>query len=274
MRTAASLPLTDSHAHLDMEDFDHDREEVVERAFEGGLQGILCPADLTSRRGLELTLGLADRFPHLWAAAGVHPHNASLFRREHLDEIRNLAAGNKICAVGEIGLDFHYSLSPPETQRAAFRAQALLAGELGLPVIVHTRDAGQEAADILAEAGAEIRGVFHCFTEDRPLAERLIGMGYMLSFSGILTFPGAGALRETARCVPRDRLLVETDSPYLVPVPHRGRVKRNEPLFVAAVARVLAGLHDLAPESLAEITSRNFRGLFPVAAEPGRKSGT
>ncbi|MBN2199458.1 MAG: TatD family hydrolase [Candidatus Aminicenantes bacterium] len=268
------MPLTDSHAHLDMEDFDSDREEVVERSFRGGLEGILCPADLTSRRGLEVTLGLTKRFPKLWAAAGVHPHNASLFRREHLDEIKRLAAENAICAVGEIGLDFHYNLSPPDTQRAAFRDQAALAGELGLPVIVHTRDAGQEAADILERAGGTLRGVFHCFTEDRTLAERVIGMGYWLSFSGILTFPKSAPLRETARSVPRDRLLVETDSPYLVPVPHRGRIKRNEPLFVAEVARVLAEIHGLAPELLAEITSRNFRALFPVGSAPVRSAGT
>ncbi|OGD11093.1 MAG: hypothetical protein A2Y86_08390 [Candidatus Aminicenantes bacterium RBG_13_62_12] len=249
-----------------MEDFDGDRESVVERAAGEGLEGILCPADLTSRRSLEVTLGLAERFPMVSAAAGVHPHQASQYRPEHLAELRRLADEKKICAIGEVGLDFHYNLSPPETQRAAFRAQAVLAGELGLPLIIHTRDAGQEAADILEQSGLEGRGVFHCFTEDWKLGERLIDMGYFLSFSGILTFPRAGALRDVARRVPGDRLLVETDSPYLVPVPYRGRVKRNEPRFVVEVARILADVQGLSPESLAALTSSNFRSLF----HPGR----
>lgn len=265
MNDAAQVPqpsFTDSHAHLDMEDFDADREAVVERAFGAGLRDILCPADLTGGRSLETTLGLAERFPGVSTAAGVHPHNASLFRPEHLDELERLAASNTIRAVGEIGLDFHYNLSPPDRQRAAFREQAALAVRLGLPLIVHTRSAGQEAADILEGLSGDARGVFHCYTEDRALADRLTGMGFFISFSGILTFPGAGALRETARGLPRDRLLVETDSPYLVPVPHRGRVKRNEPRFVAEVVRVLAGLLGVSPEEAADLTSRNYRRLF------------
>ncbi|MBM3297323.1 MAG: TatD family deoxyribonuclease, partial [Candidatus Aminicenantes bacterium] len=241
------------------------RESVVERSFQHGLGGILCPAELTSGRSLEVTLGLTERFSKIAAAAGVHPHVASRFRAEHLDALRALAAEKKICALGEVGLDFHYNLSPPGAQREAFRAQAALAGELGLPLIIHTREAGQEAADILADLGVETRGVFHCYTGDRLLAERLVAMGYFLSFSGILTFPGAGSLRETARRVPADRLLVETDSPFLVPVPHRGRVKRNEPRFVAEVAGVLAGLLGLAPERIAEATSGNYRRLFGPA---------
>jgi TatD DNase family protein len=245
-----------------MEDFDGDREAVVERAFDAGLRDILCPADLTGGRSLEVTLGLAERFPGVSAAAGVHPHNASLFRPAHLDALERLAADGKIRAVGEIGLDFHYNLSPPDRQRDAFREQAALAVRLGLPVIVHTRSAGQEAADVLEDLGAGAGGVFHCYTEDRALAERLTGMGFFISFSGILTFPGAGALRETARGIPPDLLLVETDSPYLVPVPHRGRVKRNEPRYVAEVIRVLASLLGVQPENAAGLTSANYRRLF------------
>lgn len=268
MRSAPPLRLVDSHAHLDMEDFDSDRESVVERSFEGGLEGILCPADLTDARGLEITLGMASRHPGVFAAAGIHPHHAAHFRASHMDVLRRLAAEKVICAVGEVGVDFHYNLSPPQAQREAFRAQAILAGELGLPLIVHTRQAGQEAADILEQSKSSNRGVFHCYTEDWPLAERLLGMGFWISFSGILTFPRADSLREVASRIPKDRVLVETDSPYLVPAPHRGKVKRNEPRFVVEVARVLAEVQGLAPEEMAKITVGNFRALFQAEPRP------
>jgi len=256
------LAVVDSHAHLDLEEFDKDREEVVERAWEAGLAAILCPAELSLEYSLEKTLGLAARFPGLRAAAGIHPHRAAHFRPEHLVELKRLAAAGKILALGEVGLDFHYNLSPAESQRAAFRAQAAAAREMGLPLIIHTRRAGREAADIVEQENPGSRGVMHCYTEDWDLAQRMLDLEYFISFSGILTFPKADPLREVARRIPLDRLLVETDSPYLVPVPFRGKIKRNEPRNVIEVARTLAALKGISLEKLAEVTTANFFKLF------------
>ncbi|HEX9902885.1 MAG TPA: TatD family hydrolase [Acidobacteriota bacterium] len=252
----------DSHAHLDLDEFDKDREQSVERAWEAGLAAILCPADLTVENSLAKTLGLAARYPALRAAAGIHPHQAVHFRADHLAELKRLAAAGKILALGEVGLDFHYNFSPAESQRAAFRAQAAAARETGLPLIIHTRRAGQEAADIVEQENPGGRGVMHCYTEDWGLAQRMLDLGYFISFSGILTFPKAEPLREVALRIPLDRLLVETDSPYLVPVPFRGKIKRNEPRYVIEVAKTLATLKGISLEKLAEATTANFFKLF------------
>lgn len=252
----------DSHAHLDLEEFDKDREQSVERAWEAGLAAILCPADLTVENSLAKTLGLAARYPALRAAAGIHPHQAAHFRADHLAELKRLAAAGKILALGEVGLDFHYNFSPAESQRAAFRAQAAAARETGLPLIIHTRRAGQEAADIVEQENPGGRGVMHCYTEDWGLAQRMLDLGYFISFSGILTFPKAEPLREVARRIPLDKLLVETDSPYLVPVPFRGKIKRNEPRYVIEVAKTLAALKGISLEQLAATTTANFKKLF------------
>jgi len=254
--------LVDSHAHLDMEEFDADRDQVVERGREAGLAAILCPADLAVEGSLEKTLDLKDKFPTVLAAAGIHPHQAARFRPEHLAQLKRLAAEGTIAALGEVGLDFHYNFSPAELQRTAFRAQAAAARETGLPLIIHTRRAGQEAAEIVQQENPGGRGVMHCFTEDWDLAKRMLDLGYAISFSGILTFPQAGPLREVARRIPLDRLLVETDSPFLTPVPFRGRIKRNEPRHVVEVARTLAALKGLSLEELADATAENFFKLF------------
>jgi len=252
----------DSHAHLDMEEFEGDREQVLERAWKAGLAAILCPADLTVEHSLDKTLGLKAKSPSLLAAAGVHPHQAAHFRPEHLAQLKRLAEAGTIVALGEVGLDFHYNLSPADSQRLAFRAQAAAAGEMGLPLIIHTRQAGREAFDIVQEENPGGRGVMHCYTEDWDLARRMLDLGFVISFSGILTFPKAESLREVARRLPLDRLLVETDSPFLTPVPFRGRVKRNEPRYVVEVARTLAALKDVSLEKLAEATTANFYKLF------------
>ena len=262
--TSGRTDLVDSHAHLDMAEFDADRDRVLERARDKGVTAVLCPAELTEPRSLATLLALRDRQPGVWVAAGVHPHQAKLFRPEHLLKIKELAAERAICAVGEIGLDFHYNLSPPDVQRDAFRSQVILARNLGLPVIVHTRNAGQEAALIMEDAGFGGRGVLHCYTEDWDLARRVLDKGFFISFTGILTFPKAGDLREVASRVPLDRLMVETDSPFLVPVPWRGKQKRNEPSLVVDVARVLAQVKGIGLEALAEATTANFAGLFCV----------
>jgi TatD DNase family protein len=254
-------PLVDSHAHLDMDEFDADREEVLTRAFRSGISSILCPMDVTSEKSVGRILDLVRRHPSLLAAAGVHPHQASAWSVNHADRIRSLHEAESLAAVGEIGLDFHYDFSPREVQRTAFIEQVRLAGELGLPVIVHSRLAGPEIIAAIRETGFARGGVLHCFTESWETARGMIDLGFLISFSGILTFPAAGDLREVARRVPLDRLLVETDSPYLAPVPLRSR-KRNEPAFVVETAKVLAGLKGLSPDDLASATTGNFHGMF------------
>ena len=256
--------MVDSHAHLDMEDFDPDRDEVLERAREAGVQAVLCPAELTHPDSLSILQDLRRRQPGVAIAAGVHPHQAKAFSAEHLEAVRKLHSSGALCALGEIGLDFYYDFSPADAQRHAFRSQVALARELGLPLIIHTRKAGSEAAEIIDQAGFQGRGVLHCYTEGWELAQRMLDRGFFISFTGILTFPKAEDIREVARRVPLDRLMVETDSPYLVPVPWRGRMKRNEPRLVEDVARRLAEVKGLSFQVLAEATTRNFHDLFSV----------
>jgi TatD DNase family protein len=262
--------LVDSHAHLDGPEFDADRADVVRRAFAAGIAAILCPADLTRAASFPAIAALGAEFPTVLAAAGVHPHQAKDFVPGHLEAIADLAGRGAIRAVGEIGLDYHYDFSPPETQRRVLDAQLAAAERAGLPVILHSRLSG---ADVIAAVDAERfgrGGILHCFTEDRATAEAMIDRGFLVSFSGILTFPKAGGLREVAAVLPLDRLLVETDAPYLAPVPYRGAGRRNEPAYVVETARVLAGLRGLALEELAEATTRNFARLFPFEYPGGR----
>ena len=258
------MEIADSHAHLDMAEFDPDREEVMRRAWAGGVKALLCPIDLTAPESLPRILELKQEFSWVSAAAGIHPHQAKDFSPSHLEAISRLARAGKIAAVGEIGIDHHYNYSPPPVQAEAFRAQLRLAQELELPVVVHSRDAGKEI--LAAVEGEEFTrgGVLHCFTENRETAERMIGLGFFISFSGILTYPNAHDLREIAAGLPLEKILVETDSPYLVPQPLRGIKKRNEPLFVIETARQLAELKDRALEEMASITLRNFRTTFRV----------
>jgi len=252
--------LVDSHAHLDMEEFDRDRDEVIARAGRAGVGAILCPRELTGARSAA-GLGVNEApGPVLLAAAGVHPHEARRLRPETLGRLGAMAAAREIRAVGEIGLDFHYNLSPPETQRELFRAQLGLAGRAGLPAIIHSRNAGKEILGIIREEGFTSGGVLHCFTETWEIAEAALEAGFYISFSGIVTFPKAGELRAVAAKVPLDRILVETDAPYLAPVPNRG--KRNEPAYVVETARLLAGLRGLPLEEFAAATSANFFRLF------------
>ena len=252
----------DSHAHLDMEDFDPDRDEVIRRAFAAGVKAVLCPADLTSDKSLRTTLDIVVGHPTFLAAAGVHPHQAKQFSEDHARKLRDLSTRRSIVAVGEIGLDFHYDFSTPEEQEQAFRDQLRLANELRLPAIIHSRLAGAEVATAVRKQGCRSGGILHCYTEDWDTARTMIDLGFYISFSGILTFPKAGSLREVAVKVPLDRLLIETDSPYLAPVPFRDR-KRNEPAFVVETARVLADLKRISLEKLAEATTGNFFSLFP-----------
>ena len=264
MKTTVHPPrLVDSHAHLDAPEFDADREEAVRRAFAAGIVAILCPADLTRPGSLPAIRELAKTHPAVLAAAGVHPHQAKDLTDGHLRELARLASRREIRAVGEIGLDYHYNFSTPESQRDALRRQLRAGRQPGLPAILHSRFSGP---DVMAAVDAERftgGGVVHCFTEDWDFARGMLDRGFLISFSGILTFPKAHDLRDVARKVPLDRLLVETDSPYLTPVPFRGSVKRNEPAFVVETAKLLAGLRGLSLAELAGATTENFARVLP-----------
>lgn len=253
-----------------MPEFDADRAEVVRRALDAGVVAILCPADMTRAASLPAIAALGDEFPTVLAAAGVHAHQAKDLTPAHLVELEGLAARRAIRAVGEIGLDYHYDFSPAGAQREALRSQLAIAARTGLPVILHSRLAGADIIAAVDEEGYRGGGILHCFTEDWETARAMMDRGFFVSFSGILTFPKAGALREVAARVPLDRLLVETDSPYLAPVPFRGSGRRNEPAFVLETARVLAGVRGLALEDLAEATTRNFARLFPFEKTGGQ----
>ncbi len=247
-----------------MSEFDPDREEVVLRAQAGGVKHILCPIDLTVTESLSRILDLKRKFPGVSAAAGIHPHQAGEYSPSYLGAIRRLAAAGQISALGEIGIDHHYDFSPASAQAELFRAQLRLARELGLPVIVHSREAGKQVLAAIQEEGFDRGGVLHCFTEDRETAERMIDRGFLVSFSGILSYPSAGSLRDIAAMLPLDKILIETDSPYLVPQALRGARKRNEPLFVIETAKVLAGLRKMPLDEIASLTLRNYRAAFRV----------
>jgi TatD DNase family protein len=257
----------DSHAHIDGEEFDADRDEVVARAREAGVRAILNVGTGDPHAGnFERAVAVAEKYEGVYAAAGVHPHDARLYdeaaERRLLEVVRR---GPPVVALGEIGLDYHYDNSPRDVQRRVFARQLQLAREEGLPVIIHSREADEETALILRREmdGAASGGVMHCFGGGPALAEAALSLGFMISFAGNVTFKKAESLREVARAVPLERLLVETDCPFLAPVPLRGR--RNEPAYVVETARFLAGLRGVEPEELGRAASENFARLFRLA---------
>jgi len=251
--------LTDSHAHLDDARFIDDREAVIQRAWDAGVRRILTIGNGTGPDDMGCGIPVAEAYDWIFTTVGVHPHDASKVEERHYEMMERLSAHPRVLAIGETGLDYHYDNSPREIQREVFRRQLKIAAALGLPVIVHTREADDDTAEILREVGVS-RGVLHCFTSNAALAQAALEMGFLISFSGIVTFPNARELAEIARIIPADRLMVETDCPYLAPVPHRG--KRNEPVFVADTARFIADFRDISLEQVAEATSANFLGLF------------
>jgi TatD DNase family protein len=257
----------DSHAHIDGSEFDLDRELVVERARAAGVMTILNVGTGDPHSdALERAIHLGEENSSIYTAIGTHPHDA-----RHYDDLAEHKTKNlinqhsRIVAWGEIGLDFHYDNSPRDVQMAVFARQVRCADELGLPVIIHTREAETETIEILKSeyATALRRGVFHCFSGSLELAKAALDLGFLISFSGILTFKKADDLRAIAKYVPLDRLLIETDCPFLAPVPFRG--KRNEPAFVIEVARCVANLRELDLEEIGRITATNFTRLFNLA---------
>ena len=258
-------PVIDSHAHLSLAESPEDLRRILEGALEDGVTEILSAS--TSLADIRATLDIATSTtaPEIWAAVGVHPHEAKTWTEEHHERLGREAAHPRVVAIGEAGLDYHYDFSPREIQRDVLARQVRLAVEKGLPIIIHCREAADDVASILeAEGGRRCGGVIHCFTENAAFAGRCLDLGFYISFSGILTFGNAEELSEVARQVPRSRLLVETDSPYLAPVPHRGR--RNEPRHVRHVLEALALARGEDPALLAGALTANFHARFRPGA--------
>jgi TatD DNase family protein len=256
----------DSHCHIDGPEYDADREDVIARARDAGVTTMLNVGTGDPGSGaFERAVELAEKYPDIYVAVGVHPHDAKLFDDEAERTLVGLAKQSKrIIAWGEIGLDYHYDHSPRDVQREVFRRQLRIARELNLPVVIHSREADDDTIQILREelAGYDRGGVLHCFGGTLKMAQDAIELGFYISFAGNLTFKKADDLQAIARELPLDRLLVETDCPYLTPVPFRG--KRNEPARVVETAKFLAELKGRELEEVGKITSRNFAGLFRV----------
>jgi TatD DNase family protein len=253
--------LVDSHAHVDDARFDDDRDAVLKRAWDAGVRTILTIGNGTGPDDMGCGIPFAEGHDWIYTSVGIHPHDAKRVEERHYAMIEDLSRHDKVLAVGETGLDYHYDNSPREIQREVFRRQVSLAKKLDLPVIVHTREADADTEEILRQEGAG-RGVIHCFTSGKRLADFALGIGFHISFSGIVTFPNASPLAEIAARMPADRILVETDCPYLAPVPHRG--KRNEPAFVADTVRFIAGIRNVSPEELSAQAAANFNSLFAL----------
>jgi TatD DNase family protein len=257
----------DSHAHIDGPEFDVDREDVIQRARDAGVSAILNIGTGDPHTGvLERAVELAEKHSDVYTAIGTHPHDARLFDADAEQlTLKLISQSSRVIAWGEIGLDFHYDNSPRDVQLKVFQRQLQLAREARLPVIIHTREAEAETIEALKthREGSDRPGIMHCFSGSLWLAAQALELGFYISFSGIVTFKKAEELRAIAKQVPLERLLIETDCPFLTPVPFRG--KRNEPAYVTEVARCLAGLREETVEEIGRVTSRNFAELFKLA---------
>ena len=253
----------DSHCHLDGPRFDDDRDAVLDRARQAGIEAFLTIGTGDGPPDLECAIRIADRYPDVYATVGVHPHDAAKSDLAALQNLDTLCAHSKVLAVGEIGLDYHYEHSPRDVQKRVFVEQMGVAADRQKPIIIHTREAWDDTLDLLRTnwVSTGLGGILHCFSGGLEHAQAGLEMGFYLSFAGVLTFGRSQELREVAAAVPLDRLLVETDSPYLTPEPHR-KVRRNEPCYVVHTARRLAELRGLPYEEVAAQTTRNFRRLF------------
>jgi TatD DNase family protein len=260
----------DSHAHLEMEQFNADRDAMLQRAKDAGIETILAIGSGTGPGSLDCAIQLADQHDFIYATIGIHPHEAKLASEADFEELAQLAKRPKVIAWGEIGLDYFYDHSPRDVQQQVFLKQLHLAQKAKLPVVIHCRpsdnsnDAWEDCLNVLRDewAPSEIGGILHCFTGTWAHAERALEMGFIISFAGNVTFPKAQQIREAAKQVPLDRILIETDSPFLAPVPHRG--KRNEPSFVKETARQLAELRGLATDEIGLQTAKNFYRFFSL----------
>jgi len=249
----------DSHAHLDDERFDEDREELINSLQENGIEAVLNPgADLKTSRA---AVALADKYPFIYAAVGCHPHDSKFMDDDTMNIFRELAKNKKVLGIGEIGLDYYYDNSDRETQKIWFREQIRLAKELDLPYIVHDRDAHEDIIRIMKEEHhTGTRGILHCYSGSVEMTREFMKLGFYISLGGPVTFKKAKTPKMVAKEVPMERLLIETDSPYLAPEPFRG--KRNEPKFVKYVAEEIAGIREVTVSEIAEKTKENFKRLF------------
>jgi len=259
------MRLFDSHAHLDMTRGGMDGiSTLLDNAWAQGLAGILTIAGATKTGGYDDTFNIVGNDSRIWIAAGIHPHAGSRATPDALDRLRFILDRDKVVALGEIGLDYYYNHSEPAVQRRAFISQLRMAHDANLPVAIHTRDADDDTVAILRDEGAqEIGGVIHCFSSAHQLADAALDMGFYLSFSGIVTFPKTIAVQEVAAAAPEDRILAETDSPFLSPIPFRGKV--NEPARVRYVVDKLAELRDIDPEDMGRITVENAAKCFGIS---------
>jgi len=255
--------LIDSHAHIQGKEYAGETADVIARARDAGVDTIIAvggAGDMSSNTG---AIALADAFPNVYATVGMHPHDAKDVGDEELQKLRELTTHPKVIAVGEGGLDYYYSHSPHDVQRGVFTQFIHMSRQTELPIVVHERDAAHDAMELLRSEGeGKLHGVIHCFTGNYEAACAYLDLGFYLSFTGIITFKNAEALRQVVRRVPLERMLVETDSPYLTPVPHRG--KRNEPAYVRQVAETIATVKGVTFDQVAALTTNNARTLFKI----------
>lgn len=266
MNQSIAQSFVDSHAHLDGPEFDADRPTVIERARSAGLRCMMAIGGGHGPDELAVSLPIAQAHDWIYAAVGIHPHESVKAEERHFDLLRRSATHAKVLAVGEIGLDYHYDYSPREIQKQVFIRQLEIAKEVKLPVVIHSREAWADLREIVQEhwRASGLGGILHCFSGAAEDAKSFLDWGFMISYAGNVTFKNAEALRKTVSEIPRDRLLTETDCPYLAPIPHRG--KRNEPAFVVEVARELGRLLNLSAEQAGALALENFRKFFRLQA--------
>lgn len=256
------MRLIDSHCHLDSPEFDADRDAVIERAFEAGVEHMVAIGTGSGPPDLEAGVRLAEKYPAFYATVGVHPHDAAKAAPADLERLAGLLQHPKVIATGEIGLDYHYDFSPRDVQQKVFIEQMAIAAAAKKPIVIHTREAWDDTLALIEKYWKPygLPGIMHCFSGGPAEAERALELGFYLSFGGILTFPKALDVQAAAKRAPRDRILIETDAPYLAPVPRRG--KRNEPALMVHTARKLAELRGEACEEICRTTTENFRRLL------------
>ena len=266
------MELIDSHAHIDAEQFAKDREAMLGRARAAGVTTLLAIGTGPGPEKLDAAIPYAEAHDWIYTTVGIHPHEAQEVTPAHLETLARLAQHPKVIAWGEIGLDYFYDHSPRDVQARVFRDQMELARAAKLPIIIHCREAWEDCLNVLEEVWKPtgLGGILHCFTSTLEDARRGIDMGFMVSFTGNVTYPKAQAIRDVAKDLPLSKILIETDSPYLAPLPYRG--KRNEPAYVAEVVKVLASVRNLQPQEIAETTTGNFRRFFNFS-RPGTASG-
>lgn len=268
------MDLIDSHAHIDFPQFDEDRGEMLARARAAGVHTLLAIGTGPGPKKLDAALPYAEQHDWIYTSVGIHPHEAKQATKEHFERLAMLARHPKVIAWGEIGLDYHYDFSPRETQQRVFREQLALARQAKLPVVIHCREAWPDCLAILEEdwRSAGLGGIFHCFSGTLEEARRGLEMGFLVSFAGNSTYPKAQNLRDISAALPLEKHLIETDAPYLAPQSKRG--KRNEPAYVAEVARALASVRDLSPDAFAGATAENFRRFFHLSSTAADEKGT